>query len=54
MRLLKKLDFEGNFIKQYDTSSLKVLCLAGEKSDDSTVKWIHEKLPNAMISDHWG
>ena len=41
MRLLKKLDYDGKYFKQYDTSSLKVMSLAGEKSDTATVQWIH-------------
>ena len=54
IRLLKKLDFEGNFIKKHNTSSLRILSLAGEKSDLATVNWIHTNFPNVMISDHWG
>ena len=37
MRLLKKVDYEAEFIRKYDISSLRVLGLAGEKSDTATV-----------------
>ncbi|MEM8893301.1 MAG: propionyl-CoA synthetase [Bacteroidota bacterium] len=51
-RAIKKEDFEGEFIKQYDISSLKTLFLAGERCDPTTYQWAsdHLKIP---VVDHW-
>ena len=51
-RAIKKEDPKGEFIGQYDLSSLKYLFLAGERADTDTIKWAEEKLGVPVI-DHW-
>ncbi|MFT5426842.1 MAG: propionyl-CoA synthetase [Gammaproteobacteria bacterium] len=51
-RAIKGNDPNGEFIKKYDLSSLKMLFLAGERSDPSTLEWAEKKLHIPVI-DHW-
>ena len=51
-RAIKKVDPEGQFLKQYDMSSLKSLFLAGERCDPDTLEWAQQKLGVDVI-DHW-
>jgi propionyl-CoA synthetase len=43
---------DGEFLKQYDTSTLKHLFLAGERADPDTIIWAQDKLGVPVI-DHW-
>jgi propionyl-CoA synthetase len=52
IRAIKKEDPNGDFIKQYDLSSLKTQFLAGERCDAATLKWYREHIPIPAI-DHW-
>lgn len=52
IRAIKKEDQNGEFIKQYDLSSLKYLFLAGERCDIATLSWTKDKL-NIPVIDHW-
>ena len=51
-RAIKRADPQGEFLEQYDTSSLKYLFLAGERADPDTIMWAREKLKVPVI-DHW-
>ncbi len=51
-RAIKREDPGGEFLKKYDTSSLKYLWLAGERTDPDTLVWAQEKLSIPVI-DHW-
>ncbi len=51
-RAIKKEDPEGDFRKQYDTSSLNYLFLAGERCDVATLEWC-KNLLNVPVIDHW-
>jgi len=51
-RAIKRDDPEGEFIKQYDLSSLRTLFLAGERSDTPTLEWAETNLHIPVI-DHW-
>lgn len=51
-RAIRKEDFEGDFIKQYDISSLQTLFLAGERCDPTTYQWASDQL-NIPVVDHW-
>jgi len=51
-RAIKRDDPEGEFIKQYDLSSLRTLFLAGERSDTPTLAWAETNLHIPVI-DHW-
>eukprot|EP00752_Nemacystus_decipiens_P019540 g17596.t1 len=51
-RAIKKEDPDGNFIGQYDLTSLKTLFLAGERADPDTIQWAEQKLALPVI-DHW-
>ena len=50
---MKKEDYDGEFIKKYDTSSLQGFNLVGERCDPDTIWWIHNHFPNVIINDNW-
>ncbi|CAM4011398.1 acetate--CoA ligase [Flavobacterium cucumis] len=52
IRAIKKEDPNGEFIKQYDLSSLRIQFLAGERCDVATLDWYREHIPVPAI-DHW-
>lgn len=52
IRAIKKEDPNSLLFKEYDTSSLKYLFLAGERTDESTYHWAHQLL-NVPVIDHW-
>ena len=52
IRAIKKEDPNGEFIKQYDLSSLKYQFLAGERCDVATLRWTENHL-NIPVIDHW-
>lgn len=51
-RAIKKEDPNGEFIKQYDLSSLRTLFAAGERLDPPTYNWLTEQFGLPVI-DHW-
>ncbi len=51
-RAIKKEDSEGLLFEKYDTSSLKYLFLAGERTDESTYHWLTD-LVKVPVIDHW-
>ena len=51
-RAIKKEDPKGEFLKRYDTASLRTLFLAGERADPDTIKWAEQQL-NVPVIDHW-
>lgn len=51
-RAIKRDDPDSELLKQYDTSSLKGLYLAGERTDPATLDWAGEILGVPVI-DHW-
>ncbi|GJM05294.1 MAG: propionyl-CoA synthetase [marine bacterium B5-7] len=51
-RAIKGNDPDGDFIKDYDLSSLQTLFLAGERCDPATIEWAEDKLGVPVI-DHW-
>ncbi len=51
-RAIRRADPEAEFLKTYDTSSLKYLFLAGERADPDTIIWAQDKLQVPVI-DHW-
>ena len=52
IRAIKKEDPNGEFIKQYDLSSLRTQFLAGERCDVATLEWYRAHIPIPAI-DHW-
>lgn len=52
IRAIKKEDPNGEFIKQYDLSSLRTQFLAGERCDVATLEWYQQHIPVPAI-DHW-
>jgi len=52
IRAIKKEDPNGDFIKQYDLSSLRTQFLAGERCDIATLEWYQKNIPIPAI-DHW-
>jgi len=53
VRILKKEDHEGEWVKKYDTSSLESFHLVGERCDPDTIWWINGHFPHAIINDNW-
>ena len=51
-RAIKRVDPEGELLKNHDISCLKTLFLAGERTDPDTLYWAEEKLKVPVI-DHW-
>jgi len=52
IRAIKKEDPNGEFIKQYDLSCLRIQFLAGERCDVATLEWYRKHIPVPAI-DHW-
>ncbi len=51
-RAIKKEDPDGEYIKKYDVSSMRILFLAGERADPDTIHWAEDQLGVPVI-DHW-
>ncbi len=51
-RAIKKEDSNGLLHQKYDTSSLKYIFLAGERTDEATYDWL-TKLLQVPVIDHW-
>lgn len=51
-RAIRGQDPEAEFLARYDTSSLRTLFLAGERSDPTTLQWAEAHLGVPVI-DHW-
>jgi len=41
VRVVKKEDYDGEWIKKYDTSTINSFALVGERCDPDTIKWIY-------------
>jgi propionyl-CoA synthetase len=52
IRAIKREDPRGELPKQYDTTSLRTLFLAGERADPETVAW-SERALGVPVIDHW-
>jgi propionyl-CoA synthetase len=52
IRAIRREDPQAELLKNYDTSELRVLFLAGERSDPETLRWSREQLGVPVI-DHW-
>ena len=53
VRVIKKEDYEGDFCKEFDVSTVKTFGMAGERCDPDTVHWINKNLPKTNINDTW-
>ena len=51
-RAIRREDPEAKLIKNYDLSNFKILFLAGERSDPTTIQWSENNLDVPVI-DHW-
>ncbi|HEY2889389.1 MAG TPA: propionyl-CoA synthetase, partial [Dongiaceae bacterium] len=51
-RAIKRDDPDGRLIKGHDLSKLRILFLAGERSDSATLEWAESHLRVPVI-DHW-
>ena len=51
-RAIKKEDPGGSYLEKYDTSGLRALFLAGERTDPDTLQWASDKL-GVPVVDHW-
>lgn len=52
IRAIRREDAQGAHVARHDTSSLRTLFLAGERSDPDTVGWIGRLLDRPVV-DHW-
>jgi propionyl-CoA synthetase len=53
VRVVKKEDYNGDWVKKYDTSSLHGFLLVGERCDPDTINWINRHFPHVLINDTW-
>lgn len=53
VRIIKKMDYDGDWIRKYDCSSLESFSVVGERCDPDTMNWIHRHFPNALKNDTW-
>ena len=53
VRVVKKEDYFGDYIKKYDTSSIHGFLLVGERCDPDTILWMHKHFPHVLINDTW-
>ena len=53
VRIIKKMDYEGDWVKKYDVSTLESFSVVGERCDPDTMNWIHRHFPNAVKNDTW-
>ena len=53
VRVVKKEDYNGDWVKKYDTSSLHGFLLVGERCDPDTINWINRNFPDVLINDTW-
>ncbi len=51
-RAVRKEDPEGQLRRRHDLSALRVLFLAGERADPTTVRWAEEQFGLPVV-DHW-
>ena len=52
-RAIRREDPEADLLKEYDTSSLRNVFLAGERLDPGTFHWAGEKLQTPIIDNWW-
>jgi len=53
LRALRREDLEGDWIRKYDTKSLRTISFAGERCDIPTFSWISKNVPHALINDNY-
>lgn len=53
VRIVKKMDYEGELIKKYNVSTLKGFNLVGERCDPDTILWIQAHFPHVTCNDTW-
>jgi len=53
VRVVKKEDYNGDWVKKYDTSSIHGFLLVGERCDPDTINWINKHFPHVLINDTW-
>jgi propionyl-CoA synthetase len=51
-RAIKREDYAGDYLKQYELTKFRTLFLAGERSDPDTLAWAQKQLGVPVI-DHW-
>jgi propionyl-CoA synthetase len=51
-RAIKREDYAGDYLRQYDLKNFRTLFLAGERCDPDTLAWAEKQLGVPVI-DHW-
>ena len=51
-RAIKREDYAGDYLRQYDLTNFRTLFLAGERCDPDTLAWAQKQLGVPVI-DHW-
>lgn len=53
VRVIKKEDYDGTSLKDYNIDSVETFNLIGERSDPDTIHWLRKHLPKLVINDTW-
>ena len=53
MRVIKRVDPDGEFMRKYDLSTLRTLFMAGERLDPDTYHWAAMRLRVPVIDNWW-
>lgn len=53
VRVIKKFDYEGEWVPKYDVSCIRTYSMVGERCDPDTIKWMHKHFPHVIINDTW-
>ena len=53
VRVLKKMDYDGEWIRKSNTGSLRGFLLVGERCDPDTIFWLRRHFPHVLINDTW-
>jgi propionyl-CoA synthetase len=54
LKIFKRVDPEGEYIKKRDLSSLQSAHFYGERTSPDTILWVHRHLPHVLLADNWG
>jgi propionyl-CoA synthetase len=53
LRVIKKMDYEAEYVQKFDLTALETFHVVGERCDPDTIKWSHRHLKDTMLNDTW-
>ena len=53
VRIIKKEDYEGDYVRKYNLVHLRAFNLVGERCDPDTIHWLQHRLPHVTLNDTW-